>query len=164
MALKLLAIEMEDVHREYYEKLSKQQKIGRASYLRIRILLMCEKGVSNYRISKELKMSVNTVKKWRDKWIDCHVSLEGISGKEMEAILERIISDAPREGCPKKFQMHQEKAIVALACGLPRDHGIEMTDWTLEMLARVSKSQGIVESISTSQLSRLLKNRGVTTA
>ena len=164
MALKLLPIEMDEVHKAYYEKLAKRQKIGRASYSRIRILLMCEEGVSNYRISKDLKMSVNTVKKWRDKWLDCHGSLEGKSGKEMQGILERIISDAPREGCPKKFQMHQEKAIVAIACGLPRDYGIEMTDWTLEMLARAAKSKGIVESISTSQLSRLLKNREVATA
>ena len=77
--------------------------------------------------------------------------------------LRNVIKDAPRSGAPKKFTLAQEQAIVALACSKPRDYGIEMTDWNMEMLCNVAASKQIVESISTSQVSRLLKNTNLTT-
>jgi len=83
---------------------------------------------------------------------------------EEENYLLNILKDKKRSGGPKQFNMAQEQAIVALACEKPREHGVEMTDWTLEMLCKVASAKGIVQSISTSQVSRLLKKTTVTTA
>lgn len=158
------AIPMENGHKAYYEKLASRHHISHIQYLRIQILLLCHSGVNNSEVSRKIEVSLNMVKKWRSRWLSGYEKLLNIEGLEEEKYLLNFLKDNPRSGLPKKFSMSEEQAIVALACGSPREHGIEMTDWTLEMLCKVAANKGIVESISTSQVSRLLKNTSTSTA
>lgn len=73
-----------------------------------------------------------------------------LKGKNQIEYLWSFLKGGLRSGTPKKFSISQEQAIVALVCGKPKDYGIQMTDWTMEMLCNVSRSKKIVESISTS--------------
>lgn len=151
-------------HVSFYETLSSQHQLARIEYVRLRILLLSHSMMNNTAISQKLDISLNTVRNWRAKWLSGYDYLCSLSGSEMERYLEDFVKDAFRKGAPKKFTLSQENALIALACDCPRSHGIQMTDWTLEMLSKVAVTQGIVTSISTSQLSRLLKKEPITTS
>ena len=158
------AIAMKKSHKEFYEKLKGKHSIERSKYLRIQILLLCHSGLNNAEVTREAGVTLKTVKKWRSRWLSGYDSLVGLKEDEEKEYLLNFLKDNQRSGLPKKFTAAQEKAIVALACGKPRDYGIEMTDWTHEMLSKVAAAEGIVKSISSSQVGRLLKNTAVTTA
>ena len=84
--------------------------------------------------------------------------------KKLRESIKAVLSDKARSGKPKKFTLSQEQQIVSLACDKPENHGIIMTDWSQEMLAKVAVSKGLVESISQVQVGRILKKTAITTA
>jgi transposase len=132
---------------------------------RANILLHAFEGQPHSKISKELKVSVNTVKAWRKNWNKAYDELsKPETQKDLTKALHLFFKDLKRSGKPNKFTEVQTKQIVALACDKPTRHEIEMTDWTNEMLALTAQSRGIVESISASQVRRILKKGALTTA
>jgi len=151
------AIPMTASEQGFYEELKRKNKLAYLEHIRIQILLLCHSGLNNSEVSRELKVSLNMVKKWRSRWLSGYDNHRQLEGQKKHFYLTNFLKDNPRSGSPKKISAAQEQSIVALACGKPRDYGIEMTDWTLAMLSKVAASKGIVKSISTSQLSRLLK-------
>lgn len=131
---------------------------------RANIILFAFERKPNSIVSQELKVSINTVKYWRNRWNAANKELSELKTEaDLTKALHLFFKDLPRPGKPKKFTESQRKQIVSLACDKPVNHGIEMTNWTNEMLALTAKSKGIVESISTSQVRRILKNRALTT-
>lgn len=157
------AIPMKECHKEFYERLLEKQSVARNKYLRAKILLLAHSGLNNAEVMREVGVNYRTVKKWRSRWLEGYEKLCVLEKVEAREYLQNFLSDNPRSGMPKKFTDAQEKAIVAMACRRPRDYGIEMTDWTLEMLSKVAATEKIVESISSSQVDRLLKNADLTT-
>jgi putative transposase len=140
---------------------------------RIAILLRGSEGQSNSHVARELGISLNTVKSWRRRWESDYESLlefeKGSDGKKVsdyELLREMLksLNDLPRSGTPKRITLAQEQQIVALACEKPTDYGVEMTNWTLEMLAKVAIAQGILESISPRYVGEILKKVQVATA
>lgn len=131
---------------------------------RAHILLSGYEGKPYSVISEELGIDLNTVKSWQNRWV---LAQDSLSKLETQADLNKGIflffKDLSRSGKPKKFTTAQEKQIIALACDRPDNHNIEMTDWSHEMLALTAKNKGIVESISSAQVGRILKNRAITT-
>jgi putative transposase len=143
---------------------------------RIKILLQASHqggGQSNGQIKRDLDISYNTVKTWRNRWPTFYPAILtyelGSDGKGVSdsALLSHILSyleDAPRSGAPKTFTLSQVQQIVALACQKPHEHGIEMTTWTHEMIAHVAITKGIVETISSRYVGVLLKKKPAPTA
>lgn len=131
---------------------------------RAKILLLGFTGEAHSVISKEVGVSVNTVKLWRNRWDEVYEELFRLeTAKEIEQGLLVFLKDLPRSGTPAKFTEFQKKQIVALACDKPINHQLEMTDWTYEMLALTAKTKGIVDSISESHVRLILKNAAITT-
>lgn len=166
-------IEMSTRHYSLLDKERSRHKCGRQLYKRIDIVLRCSDGQSNKHIARELGMSVNTVKSWRKRWQSSYEKLKafelgkdgkGINDTLLSAKLLEILSDAPRSGTPCRISMAQKQQIVALACGPPRDHGIEMNNWTLVKLAEVAVDKQIVSTISSSYVGKILKNKRVATS
>lgn len=136
-----------------------QQKSKRAQ-----ILLLGTTGQAHSVISQTLKVSKNTVKKWRIRWEYAYQELSEIeSEKDLLKALLLFLKDLPRPGSPAKFTEVQKNQIIALACDKPINHQLEMTDWTYEMLALTAKTKGIVASISESHVRLILKNAAITT-
>jgi len=132
---------------------------------RANILLFASESQPHSTISKEVKVSVNTVKSWRKNWKESYEELSKLETEtDLTKALHLFFQDLPRPGKPNKFTEVQRKQIVALACDQPTNHGIQMTNWTNEMLALTAQSKGIVDSISKSQVRRILKNGALTTA
>ncbi len=157
-------IPMTDLEKEFYERLYRRKQLAHVEHQRVQILLSCHSGLNNVEVSKQLNVSISMVKKWRSRWLSGYEGGLELEGQEKEDYLIKFLKDNQRSGAPKRISVSEEKSIIALACGKPRSHGIEMTDWTLAMLCKASVSKGIVKSISTSQMSRLLKNTDSTTA
>jgi len=152
---------------------SNKHKTGNQYVKRIKILLRGSKGQSNWSISRELGISVKTVKFWRDRWDLAYEKLliyeqgksgEGVSDKELLEAMMNVLKDKPRSGKPPVFTLSQKKQIVALACRKPSEYGLPQTRWTHKMLAHVAQTEKIVESISPRHVGGILKKSGGTSA
>ena len=140
---------------------------------RIRILLLANEGYSHASIKRELRIDINTVKRWRRRWeteFDSIKAFElGESGQGVgdKALLKRmllVVKDNPRSGAPKRITLAQEQQIIALACEKPEDYGVPITQWNREMLAHVAKAKGVVEAISPRYVSEILKKSQASTS
>ena len=167
------AIPMSDCQHQTLSKIVNEHKLGQQLAKRIKILLLAKEGFSNAAVFRVLNTTVNTVKKWRTRWLSTYEELSVLekdkdfskeSKENYRQLLLDILEDLPRSGSPKKFSLSQEQAIVSLACDKPENHGIPMSSWSEEMLAQVAKTKGIVESISRAQVGRILKKSAITTA
>ncbi|MEM6379784.1 MAG: helix-turn-helix domain-containing protein [Bacteroidota bacterium] len=166
-------IAMTPLQKEILQDIERQHKTSQQIAKRIKILLMANQGQSNSHIKRELDISLNTVKSWRKRWeaaYDDLVSYESYlenqegSLSDLGKRLISILKDLPRPGAPKTITLAQEKQIIALACESPADYQIEMTDWTLAMLAKVAIAKGIVATISSRQVGRILKKKPSSTS
>jgi transposase len=129
--------------------------------LRAKIVLYAATGASNSEIARRLDTSRDTVAKWRDRWIEVEpyllaVEAEGIREKELAALVETGLSDAPRPGAPDTFAPEQLVQIVALACEDPRKSDREITNWTRRELAEEMMQRDIVDTISPRHVGRIL--------
>jgi transposase len=123
--------------------------------------MQCASDTRNQHIADDEKVTVNTVKKWRGRWLEAAAYLAEIeargTAKELEAAVESVLSDQPRSGAPAKFTAEQVCQIIAVACEPPEESGRPVTEWTPRELADEAVKRGIVSSISTRQAERFLK-------
>lgn len=159
--------------KEILEQLTRNHNSGQQLVKRAKLLLLGGAGLNNSEVERELRVSYNTVLTWRKRWLLAQESLLAFesavaageatpSGLFLE--LTNFLKDAQRSGAPKTFSLVQRKQIVALCCESPKDYGLEMTDWTHEMLAKTAIAKGIVRSISPSHLGKILKKSSLTTS
>jgi len=160
------AIPMTLLQQSLLKEIVVKHTTGQQQAKRVKILLLANQGYSNAEVKRQLKVSLNTVKEWRKRWMSSVESLNKhesfISEGEATMLdyrkrIKEFLKDQPRSGAPKIITLAQEQQIVALACKKPTDYQIVMTDWTHEMLAHVAISKGIVASISSRQVGRILK-------
>lgn len=71
------------------------------------------------RLAHALHRPTSWVRKWRLRWLETH-----------------SLQDAPRSGAPRRFEASVRAQMTALACSLPRSHGIPLTHWSRAELAR----------------------------
>jgi putative transposase len=135
-------------------QLTKRHRSEQQQVLRARIVLAAAQGRSNAQIARELAITVDTVRLWRDRW----AGLAGID-QETLSVAERL-HDAPRPGTPPKFTAEQRCQMAAIACEAPRDAGRPISQWTGREIAEELKARGIVEYISARHASYLLKKGG----
>jgi transposase len=94
----------------------------------------------NAALAQRLGCSVNTVKRWRQRWQTTDV-----------------LYDAPRAGTRHTFTPLQRAQVVALACSAPRQYGKPWPRWSGEKLAQVAVEQDIVEVISPATVRRWVR-------
>ncbi len=79
------------------------------------------------------------VRKWRRRWNETH-----------------SLKDLPRPGAPRRFSSEARAQVTALACSLPRSHGIPLTHWSRAELARHAATVPTLPSISPRTIGRWL--------
>ena len=114
-----------------------------------RMVLGAAEGKRNAEIARELKVSVDTVRSWRGRWI----SLQAIPLSDL-SVFERL-TDAPRPGKPSQITAEQRCQLLALACDQPKERPI--SHWTGREIAEEMMARGIIEHISPRHAARLLK-------
>jgi putative transposase len=117
--------------------------------LRGRMILAAADGKNNSQIARELKVCVDTVRAWRERWLE----LQAIPLADLP-IRERLV-DLPRPGAPARITAGQTCRLFAMACEQPKERPI--SHWTGREIADEAMRRGIVEQISPRHVARLLK-------
>ena len=128
---------------------------------RVKIVLYAATGANNSEIARRLDTTRNIADKWRDRWIEVEPRLlaaadEGLNEKELTALIEAALSDAPRPGTPDTFTPEQLVQVVVVACEDPGDSDREITHWTRRELADEVMKREIVDTISPRHVGRVL--------
>lgn len=135
---------------EQYEKLNKivkSQKSEQRSVQRATIILLLASGKNEKGVAKELKISIKTIRKWRDRF----------ANKGMDGLM-----DSYRSGAPLKFTVVQRCEVIAIACDCPNNYGYDTyNSWTYNALTGAANNNieglnmsrsSIVRTLSTNDL------------
>jgi len=151
------------------EDLSRSRS-GRSDHAtRAKIILLSAEGYSTSSIANQVPLKSKQVSLWRNRWADHEKTLLTVEAEEERSIeyrryIESLLSDEFRTGAPPKFTAEQICQIFSVATESPEDSDIPLSHWSLTSLQEEVIKRGIVESISTSQLSRFLKSAGAKAA
>jgi putative transposase len=107
-------VELTDLERQEIERLLKRHLTPQQLVLRARIVLAAADGANNRQIARRLGVSLDMVRRWRERWIAL-----GAASLEELAVEERL-TDAPRPGKPRTITAEQECRIIALGCESPQ--------------------------------------------
>jgi transposase len=147
-------IELTDAERQALEALTRRHTTPQQLALRARIVLAAAAGANNGQLARQLDVSVDMARRWRERWL----VLQPVSLEELP-VADRL-SDAPRPGKPVRITAEQVTQIVALACDPPAASARPISQWTSRELAAEIQKRGIVPTISGRHAARLLK-RGI---
>lgn len=145
---------LSEKEQEELRQITQRHRSEQQMVLRAQIVLAAAQGYCNARIARDLRMNVDTVRLWRDRW----VALQGIELSSL-SVTERL-QDAPRPGAKPTFSQQQRCQIAALACEAPQQADRPISQWTGREIADELKVRGIVSQISPRHAARLLKKKG----
>lgn len=146
------------------EELSRSRTVSVATVTRAKIVLLGFRGIRNEDISPQVGLNRHQVGRWRKRWRDAWESLcvwECTEPQRLREGIRNVLSDAPRPGGTPKFTAEQVAQIVAVACEDPALSGRPIARWTNRELRDEVIHRGIVESISESQVGRILNKAAV---
>ncbi|HET8843745.1 MAG TPA: helix-turn-helix domain-containing protein [Ktedonobacteraceae bacterium] len=131
------------------EALVRRHTTPQQQALRGRIILAAAEGKNNTRIARDLRVSVDTVRTWRARWI----ALQDTDLADLD--MRERLSDVPRPGRPSEITAEQICQMVALACDQPKERPI--SHWTGREIADEVMARGIVKQISPRHAARVFK-------
>jgi len=108
--------------------------------LRAKIVLLAAEGKTNAEIARRLDCSLRTVSLWRKRFFEQR--LDGLR-------------DRPRSGRPRRSPPEEVAQVKAIACELPREHGLPLSRFSRAELHRLVVERGISEA-SASTIARWL--------
>jgi len=126
---------------------------------RLSLRSLVDKGQQKARVICRAQILLKADEELLDEEIAEHVgrttrSIRDVRKRYCQGGLERAVYDAPRSGGPPTFTRKQQQQVIALACTDPPEG---RQRWTLELLCQHAASNGIVKSLSTSEVSLWLK-------
>ncbi len=95
---------------------------------------------STKQVARALNRHESWVRKWRRRWDETH-----------------LLTDAPRSGAPRRFSPEVRAQVTALACSLPRSHGLPLSRWSRAELARHAARTPSLPALSASTIGRWLE-------
>lgn len=147
-------IEVDSDTRKALEALTRRHSTPQQLVMRARIILLAADGKNNTQIVRDLSVSIDMVRLWRNRWVSfANIPLEELT------VTERL-EDESRPGRPRTISAEQVCQIVSLACEAPEKSGRPISQWTGREIADEITERGIVESISPRHAQRLLE-RGI---
>ena len=156
---------------EHEKKILTQLKAGTHSPLHLKrraeIILLSNEGETNNSIEWKMQISGENVTRWRNRYAGSQqelAKLEAETPKKLRAAIKNVLSDEKRPGKPASFTNEQIACILALACEQPEKLGLPFSHWTPTLLQTEIIKLKIVDSISTTHISRFLKKAGLKTA
>jgi len=147
-------VELSREEKEALVTMTRRHSSAQQLVVRARIVLLANEGKNNEQIARALKITVDTARLWRNRWL----GFAAIDLAEL-SVSERL-EDAPRSGKPATITAEQVCQIVALACETPLACERPVSQWTGREIADEIKQRHIVEQISPRHAQRLLK-RGI---
>jgi len=94
-------IELTDAERQGLDELVRRHRTAQQVALQARIVLAAAEGYNNAQIARQLSVSLDMVRLWRERWLILQpASLEDLP------VADRL-SDAPRPGKPRRISAEQ---------------------------------------------------------
>jgi transposase len=90
-------------------------------------------------MARALQRHESWVRKWQRRWNETH-----------------SLQDAPRSGAPRRFSSENRAQVTALACSLPRSHGVPLAHWSRAELAGHVTTVPTLPAISARTIGRWL--------
>jgi transposase len=137
-------IELSPEERSELERLTRSQTVAAGLARRARIILLAAAGMPLGQIATRVGVDRNTVRARLDRF-----GQERLPG----------LADRPRPGRPPLFTLAVILCLVRLACELPRQRGRSLSLWTCTERARQLVREGVVATISSRTVHRLLAAR-----
>ncbi len=144
-------LNLSEAERDGLEKMIKRHTVGQQIALRGRIVLAAGSGQNNSQIAREMQVDLNTVRLWRQRWLD----LQPIALNDLG--IEERLEDLPRPGAPARITADQICQITQMACEKPEASERPISQWTAREIADEVQRRGIVAQISARHAARLLK-------
>jgi putative transposase len=144
-------ITLTEEERQGLETLVRRHSTPQQVATRARIVLAAAAGGPLVQIARQVGLSRESVRFWRDRW----VALQDVPLAEV-SVAQRL-ADAPRPGAPARITAEQVCQVVALACEAPATSGRPISQWTHQEIAAEIMRRGIVDTISPRHAARLLK-------
>ena len=144
-------ITLTEEERQGLETLVRRHSTPQQVATRARIVLAAAAGGPVVQIARQVGLSRESVRFWRDRW----VALQDVPLAEV-SVAQRL-ADAPRPGAPARITAEQVCQVVALACEAPATSGRPISQWTHQEIAAEIMRRGIVDTISPRHAARLLK-------
>jgi transposase len=119
-------LELNEVDREILGRWARRPKTAQALALRSRIILRCADGVSNKAVAHEMRVTAQTVGKWRSRFLD----------RSVDGLL-----DEPRPGAPRKVS---DATIERLITRTLESKPTNATHWSTRSMA---KAMGLTQSM-----------------
>lgn len=140
MPRKIYQVRLSCEDRQDLLKLINRGKSSARVLTRTRILLLADESKTDEEIADTLKVSMRTVARVRERYC-----LGGLGS---------ALHDRPRSGAPAKIKSRFQAHLSALACSEPPEGHAR---WTLRLLADRVVELGLIDSISHTGISKLLK-------
>lgn len=99
---------------------------------------------SSRQLARLLGLKARLIRKWRQRWRETH-----------------SLQDAPRSGAPRQFSSSACAQVTALACSLPRSHGVALAHWSRAELARQAEAVPTLPPISVRTIGRWLTDEQI---
>jgi len=113
MTKRATRVQFSEREQQELEQLTKRRRSEQQQVLRARIIVAAALDHSNIQIARDLSINVDTVRLWRDRWVELQsIDLDTLN------VAERL-RDAPRTGAPARITNEQRCQIAAVACEAP---------------------------------------------
>jgi len=147
--------------RNFLNQLVRREKSTQQQVRRINVILLSDAQSSNSSISTQLHLTLQTVRRWRKRWLQADRAMrtaeENGEYKDLEQLILEALCDEGRSGRPAVFTPEQICQIVAIGCEKPEDSDRPISHWTARELAEEAIKRGIVTDISPRSAGRFLK-------
>lgn len=140
-------LHLNEEEREELQQLINRHRTAQQIALRGRIILLADEGKNHREIARQLKISRDMARLWRNRWI-------ALDSSDMP-VADRL-ADAERPGGPATFTPEQTLQLFALACEKPEESKRPISHWTARELADEMVKRSLVEKISPRHVGRLL--------
>lgn len=161
MAGQAAKVVMTERQQEVLLKLSRSTTVEYRLRQRARLILLAFEKKLNIEIALEVELNPDQVGAWRRRWREAFEQLTIIEGMEPACELQKaivtLLSDEKRRGTKPKFTAEQLTMIFTIACEAVEESGRPVARWTQKEIINEAVKRGIIESMSTSHISTLLK-------
>jgi len=154
---------LETPERELLQKIHNKRSVPEFMKQRIQVVLAAATGMQNKIIAVQYDLEVHFVGMWRNRFAEHYRSWcqtdETLRPTWNENLILTWLRDAKGRGRKEDFTPDKRTKIAAISLESPEQSGLPVTHWTPELLAKEAVRRGVVETISASTVSRILKKR-----
>ncbi len=146
--------------KEILSSVSRMYTLASNILMRVQIIRELFITKNNTEVARSRNVTRKTVIKWKNRFLDFMKKewQDAWSKQSKISAITNALSDAPRSGTKRKFDVEVICRIMSIAVRDPRDFKRPISNWALTDLTSEIIAQGIVETIDRSTVGRILQD------